>query len=1038
MRIGLLKLIRPGIMVVLLLTYMSTFAQNISVKGVITSGEDNLAIPGVNVLIKGTTTGTVTNLDGQFELNANEGDIVVFSFIGFLAEEVNVTSAKTDYSISLTPDLVDMDEVVVIGYGTQKKSDLTGAVVSVSAEELSRKTTATIEQAMQGLTAGVTVTANSGSPGEGAKVRIRGVGTVNNTDPLYVIDGVPVGGPGSTNPADIENISVLKDAAACAIYGARGANGVVIITTKKGKKGFHLNFDSQFGIQKEWKRLDLLDAEQYSMYINEAHYNKTIVDGRAFAPPVAAADPYNQPINTDWQDAMFQTAPIQKYNLAVSGANDIGNYMISGGYFNQQGIMLSTGYKKYYFRANSEVKWKRFRVGESFAFTSSNRDNEKNMVGGRNQIERMIKMTPNIPIYDTSQIGGYAGPMSAEHKHDAVNPVGVANMYKSNNKTKGFLGSAFAEAQIMEGLTYKFTFGFDYWSGENTRFTPVNTMGGSHSVGKDSWDTTFIESKYTLIENLLSYDKVIDRHHFNAIAGYTQERKSYQPTANSLTFEPAKDTTIFTPGKDNLYESGLVSYLGRVNYSFADKYLFQANIRRDGSSKFGEKSRWGIFPSYSGGWVVSKEAFMESLVQVSFLKIRASYGEIGNQNMDDYRYEASLNSYQGYVLNNVAVGGVGPAGFENPYVKWETSKQTNVGADLGFFDNRLNITTEFYSNTTEDMLIQVTMPESNGSTNFPWQNAGSVKNSGLELMVNYRNNEGVFKYSVTGNITTINNEVLALGKNDDPIYGGSSELGNATKTQVGQPIGAFYGYVTDGIYKSQAEIDAMNIGGFDESGEQLIYAPNATIGDIRFKDLNGDGVLSDEDRDFIGSAIPELTYGFNVTAQYRDFDLSVSFQGVYGNEIYRETKIWTEGMYSNFNATADVFDRYRPQDVTITTGEGDAAVSVDYSANTNTDMPWAVIKDKNNNAKLFSDRFIEDGSYLRLKDLTIGYNLPKSFLAKVKLSSVRVYFTGLNLLTFTKYSGFDPEIGGDNKERGIDNGYYPQAKAFLGGIQIAF
>lgn len=1037
MQIGLLKLMRPVLMVVLLLTSIGLMAQNITVKGTITSGEDNSVIPGVNVLIKGTTTGTVSDFNGNFELQANEGAVVVFSFIGFLTEEIAVSSQITDYSIKLTPDLVDMDEVVVIGYGTQKKSDLTGAVVSVSSEELSRKTVATIEQAMQGLTAGVTVTSNTGAPGDGAKVRIRGVGTVNNTDPLYVIDGVPTDGPGSTNPADIESISVLKDAAACAIYGARGANGVVMITTKKGKKGFHLNFDTQFGLQKEWKRMDLLDSKEYAIYINEAHYNKYLVDGRSYSPPAAAADPYNQEYNTDWQDQMFQNAPMQKYNLSVSGANDFGNYMISGGYFNQQGIMLSTGYKKYYVRANSEAKWKNFRFGESFAFNSSDRDNEKNMVGGRNQIERMLKMTSNIPVYDTAEIGGYAGPGS-DHLHDAVNPVGVANMYKSNNKTKGFLGNVFAEAEIIEGLKYKISYGFDIWSGENTSFIPVNTMG-PHSVGKDEWDSTFIDSKYSLIENLLTYNKTLNSHNINVIAGYTQERRSYENQANNLTYEPGLDTTIYTPGQKKLYESGLVSYLGRLNYSYADKYLFQANIRRDGSSKFGEENRWGIFPSYSAGWVVSREAFMESVVPVSFLKIRGSYGTIGNQKIDDYMYEASLNSYQRYIQNNEMVGGVGPNGFENPYIQWETSKQTNFGGDFGFFDNRLNVTTEYYSNTTEDMLIRVTMPVSNGSTNFPWQNAGSVRNKGFELMVNYRQSEGVFKYSITGNLTTINNEVLALGKNDDPIYGGNSELGNSTKTQVGQPIGSFYGYKTNGIYKSQAEIDAMNTGGNDENGEPIIFAPNASVGDIRFVDVNGDGRLTDDDRDFIGSPIPELTYGFNFTASYKNFDLSLSFQGIVGNEIYRETKIWTEGMYSNFNASTDVFDRYRPADVTITTETPDGElVNTDYSANTGANMPWAVIKDRNNNAKLFSDRFIEDGSYLRLKDLTLGYNLPETYLSKLKLSSARIYFTGLNLLTFTQYSGFDPEIGGDNDERGIDNGYYPQAKAYLLGLQIAF
>ena len=1050
MKIKLYKMIKPLILAAFLCIGTGLMAQDVTIKGVVTSAEDNTAIPGANIQIKGTSTGTISNVDGIFELQANEGDVLVVSIIGFLSEEYIVSSTKTDCKISLATELIGLDEVVVIGYGTQKKSDLTGAVVSVSGEELNRKPVATVEQALQGLAAGVTVTSNSGAPGQGAKVRIRGVGTVNNTDPLYVIDGVPVGGPGSTNPSDIESISILKDAAACAIYGARGANGVVMITTKKGKKGFHLNFDSQFGVQKEWRRLDLLNSEEYSIYINEAHWNKHMVDGEVYSPPPAAADPYNQEYDTDWQEEMFQTAPIQQYNLSVSGANDFGNYMISGGYFNQQGIMLNTGYKKYYVRVNTEAKLKRFRIGQSFAFNSSDKNNEKNMVGGRSQIERMLKITPNIPVYDTAGIGGYAGPMS-EHRHDAVNPVGVANMYNSNGKTNGILGNVFGEVEIIEGLKYRLSVGFDMYKSENTSFIPVNKMGNAHSVGNDKWDSTFISSNYTLIENLLTYDKIIDKHHINVIAGYTQERKTYERQSNSLSYRPLTDTNIYTLGKEYLYESGLVSYFGRLNYSYADKYLLQANIRRDGSSKFGENSRWGIFPSYSAGWVASKESFMEPVNFVSFLKLRASYGEIGNQNIDDYMYEASLGSYQAYVFNDESVVGVGPNGFENPFIQWETAKQSNIGADFGFFENRLNITAEYYNNTTEDMLIRVTMPVSNGSSNFPWQNAGSVSNKGFELMLNYRKNEGDFTYSVTGNLTTIKNEVLSLGTNDDPIYGGGSELGGSTKTSVGQPIGSFYGYRTDGIYQTQVEIDAMNADFIeDEDGNTipnddgegnpiLIFAPRANPGDIRFVDLDGDGELTDNDRDYIGSPIPDLTYGLHLSIEYKNFDFSMSFQGVYGNEIYRETKIWTEGMYHNFNASTAVFDRYRPNDVSVITEPEDGApVSVDYFANTDTDMPWGITTDPNNNAKLFSDRFLEDGSYVRLKDISFGYNFPESVLKKLKLGSMRVYCTGLNVLTFTKYTGYDPEIGGNNTSRGIDNGYFPQAKAFLGGIQIAF
>lgn len=1021
MNLQFTKWMRPLLLVLISMASYGLMAQEITVSGVITAQDSESELPGVSVLVKGTARGTVTDLDGNYSIAINKGDVLIFSYVSYLQEEILVDGSTTTLDVILVPDMVGIDQIVVIGYGTQKKSDLTGAVTTVTNEEVNRKTVATLEQALQGVAAGVSVTANSGSPGEGAKVRIRGYGSVNGSDPLYVIDGVPCSGPGSTNPSDIESISILKDAAASAIYGARGANGVVMITTKKGKKGFHMNFDSQFGVQKAWNTLDLLNSEAYSLYLNEMNYNR----GRR--TPEAARDPYNQEYDTDWQDEVFQSAPIQRYNLSISGATDHISYNVSGGYFDQRGIIQETGYEKYFLRVNTEFKWKRFRFGQNMAINNSVQEKETEF-GGRTTLERVLTMPPTIPVYDTT--GGYAGTTGA-HGNDAVNPVAVLNLFDNHTHTTGLLGSIYAEVELIDGLKYKVTGGVDHYDQENTYFDPIYEIGSYYSSGSESYDTTFNQGRNWLLENILTYSKMLGAHKFEALAGYSQEHGTWR-TFKRATSVFSEDSVVYSTTSPQLYEKGLASYFGRVNYTYADKYLFQFNIRRDGSSKFGSENKWGLFPSFSGGWVASKESFLENSMLISFLKIRGSYGQIGNQNIDDYKYSASLNPYQTYHLAGVDVAGTGPSGFPNPLIKWETQIQSNAAIEISMLKNKVNFTAEYYYNTTEDMLINITMPESNGTSNFPPQNAGSVRDKGVELSLNYRDYDRTFKYSITGNFTTINNEVLDLGPTDAPITSGGSELGNTTLTAVGHSIGEFYGFQTNGIYKSEDEIDP-------------VFAPDASVGDIRFVDISGpegvpDGILTDDDRTFIGSAIPKFTYGLNIQGEYKGFDFSVTFQGVHGNKLMRETKAWTEGMYSNFNASTDVNNRYIPADVTITSTDAITGEDIDlhYSANTNTDIPWAIKSDPNKNAGLFSDRFVEDGSYMRLKDLTIGYNLPESFVSKLKLENARVYLTGMNLITVTKYSGYDPEIGGGNLSRGIDNGYYPQAKTFLGGIQLSF
>lgn len=1017
------------------------FAQNDAgtVKGVVVDAS-NMTVFGATVLVKRTGDGTVTDIDGNFIITGvQSGDILQFSFVGMKSQDLTYTG-QSNLKIQLESTAVGMDELVVVGYGVQKKADLTGAVASVSSDDITRKSVATFEEAMQGLASGVSVTSNSGAPGNGASIRIRGVGTVNGTSPLYIIDGVPSGGPGSTNPADIESISVLKDAAAASIYGSRGANGVIVITTKKGSKGLSINFDTQFGVAYAPKRMNLLNSEEYAKYVNEVCYNDITVTtffGKEkithAESPVATQDPYNMPYDTDWQEEMFQLAPQHRHNLSISGGNDFMTFSVSGGYQDQEGTMIETGYKKAYARANTEFTFGKLRFGESMAFNHSDKDNEKNGVGGRNQVEQMLKMSPTIAVYDDTMLGGYAGPTAVDDQ-DAVNPVGIANLYENNAQTTGVLGNIYAEYEVLEGLKAKGSYSFDFYNSESHYSEQAQQMGDYHIVGDSKWTDSYNESRYNMTEFLLSYSKELDGgHNLSAVAGYSREWSDYDTYTYKKTHYTETDTEEELTTVPQLYEWALVSYFGRFDYSYKSKYMLQATVRRDGSSRFGPENKWAFFPSVSAGWNIQEENFMDGLSDVvSQFKLRGSYGTIGNQNIGDYAFAASLNPYQSYPFGPEAdddsnvMPGTGPTSLPNPELKWETSIQRNIGVDLGFFDSKLNAVVEYYNNKTEDMLISVQMPVHNGSFTFPPQNAGSVQNSGFELMLNYGDYSNEFTYAVTGNFSTVHNEVLDLGIKDSPLIGGFSELGNSQITMVGERIGSFYGYKTEGIYQSENELTREYA---VENG--LAYAENASVGSIRYKDFDGDNELSSEDRTILGSAISDYSYGFNFQLGYKGFDFSCSFQGEQGRELYRETKIWTEGMNTKFNASTDVNNRYRSEDITITTGTGDNAVSVDYFQNLDTNMPQAELGNTHN--ILFSDRFIEDGSYLRFKDLTLGYSLNDKVLNRLHLSKVRVYVQGMNLHTWTSYSGYDPEFG----TSGIDDGQYPQPRTFLGGIQIS-
>ena len=1024
----------------LLLTSSSAWAQR-EVTGTIL-GEDNQGLPGVNVLVKETSVGTVTDVEGNYRLSVPNGaEILVFSSVGYQTQEVPINNRST-VDLTLSPDVTSLTEVVVVGYGTQEKKDLTSAISTISSKEVERMPVANWNTALQGVSPGVEIQNNQGRPGANSTIRIRGVGSIGNTDPLVVVDGVPVGSD-AVVPTDVESVQVLKDAAAAAIYGSRGANGVVLITTKSGQTGApKVAIDSYVGLEEPWKQLDLINAQQWAQLITE---NNTNVGGVVpeRAQQILNNDPAYDGTNTDWQDALFQRGLMQQHNLSVSGGSDAGNYYISAGYFDQQGIIIKTPYKRYNVRVNSDWTNGRFRFGENIAFRYENNRNEANG-GGRSLIEATLKETGPVPIYDETNLGGFGGP-DAIDGHDANNPIGLAHRINDQNFDRQFTGSVWGEYEFIEGLSYKLNFGFNSADNSSERWE-LETDLGPKSLTQTTlreqhrWNTGLI------LENTLNYQKQIGDHNFTVLAGLTAERYNSRFIEAQGVGIQGEELHVLSLLEDqfqiagNDRENRLYSLLGRVTYSYLDRYLLTANVRRDGSSRFGEDFRYGIFPSVSLGWRLSEESFMDFWQGLDNLKIRASYGTLGNQNIGDYRYSDYIKIGANYLWNGERYIGAVPRRFGNPDIKWETVEQFDVGADLDLFSGAFSLTADYYVKTTEDMLVDVPLPASSGSLEEVTRNSGSVRNRGFEFMASYRKNVGAFSFDVSANLATIDNEVLSLAEEGTSITRGSVEFGSATRTEAGHPIGSFYGLRTDGIFRSYDEIRNhadQGVSPFDEEGNllpeldedgEVLLAKRTAPGDIRFVDLNGDGVINADDRDFIGSPIPDLLYGFTFNAAWKGFDASIFFQGSEGNDVYAELVAWTEGMHNNFNGSTVVLDRWTPE-------------------NTNTNVPRPVRNDPNGNITQISDRYVRDGSYLRLKNVVLGYTLPTSLLEPIGISNVRVYLTGRNLLTFTDYPFYDPEIGSgaigtgsdnENTARGIDNGYYPQARTYIVGLQVAF
>lgn len=1011
---------------------MNSYGQSsVAITGRIKDDQGN-NVPGVNVVEKGTANGSVSDAEGSYKINVSDAKAtLVFTFIGFASQEVQV-NGQTVIDISLVPDFKSLEEVVVVGYGTQKRSALIGSVSSVSSKELTALPVPSMEQALQGRVAGVMVT-NNGAPGETPLVRLRGISSINYaSNPLYVVDGiVQVGNFQVFDSKDIESVEVLKDASAAAIYGSRAASGVLLITTKKGSNDgkIHVNLDSYVGVQSAWKQLNLLNTDQYLQYgtalLTASGQALPATFSNMNSPIYAGATQTFAQTNTNWQKEAFQNAGITQTNVSLSGNTDKSKFYGSIGYFNQDGIMVGTGFKRYNARFNSEHKISnRITFGETLLVANGFQKKEPN-AGGRTQVMNIIRMAPYITVFNPNNVGGFNGPTGADGQ-DAQNPVRAALQDLDQLNNTRILGSLYINAKITNWLTYRSNFGVDYNTSREYIYAPIYSEGFN---GRSTASLSDIRSNYfsPIFTNQLTFDKTFGKHSINAIG--VVEYQTIDIISGTGTGNSVSNAVKEFSGLSNQTYQGqrqdwaIFSYIGRLNYEYAGKYLLSASFRRDGTSNFGPGHKYGNFPSVGLGWRISEEGFLKNVPAISELKLRGSYGQMAFNNPSSlgfypYATTVAINTTSNFGAANPATQlGAYYNVLSAPNITWETTNMGNIGIDLGLFNNKFTFTAEYYNRTTSNLILSVNPAASAGFSTGTVGNYGNMVNSGFDFQGAYRDDSRDLKWGVTGNIGFIKNTVKALYSATSSIEAGSNADfggGNITRTEAGHPVQSFYGFKTNGLFQNAGEISS----GATQS--------NAAPGDIRFVDATPDGKIDQNDRVYLGSFLPNYSYGLNFNATYKGFDFTLFFQGLQGNKVYNGTKVIEQGMLRLFNSSTDVLRAWTP-------------------TNTNTDVPRAISGDPNNNART-SDRFVESGSYLRLKNISIGYSIPQEALqrfTKNSLSKLRVYVNATNLLTFTKYTGYDPEVGirsgqASNLIQGIDYGQFPQARTIMAGIQVGF
>lgn len=983
-----------------------------TVTGTVTdvSGEP---IIGANIRIKGTTTGTITDIDGNFSIEAEPQSVIEVSYIGYLTQETVINNQKS-IRFLLKEDTKTLDEVVVIGYGVQKKADLTGSVANINTEKLNTQSNANIGQALQGKIAGVDIVSQGGAPGSGTRIMVCGIGTLNNASPLYIVDGMYMNSIDHINPNDIASIDVLKDASSAAIYGSRAANGVIIVTTKEGSNTEGkpiIDLSVNLGISTASKFLDMLDAKGWA--------EVTTIARQAIGKPALdmATDLANKPDN-DWQDIMFRPALMQNYNLSVKGGGKYSTYYTGLGYFNQDGIVKGTNYQRYNIQSKNDYKRGIFSAGTNLIISfSHDKPLHQELRGG--MIGTILQSVPTLEKYDDTREGGYGGTYG-----DVVNiphPLAIIddNIMDRYNENVKIFANLYAQIELFKGLKYKLNLTPDF------SFERYKNYLNKYDFGLATNSITQLTERQRrrrniLVENLLTFDRTFGEHKISALAGYTYQDSRFrhiQAYGEGLPqgLEEIDAATTNRSNEGNSWRSVLTSILGRVFYSYQNKYLFTATIRRDGSSKFGKNNRYGYFPSFSLGWNVAEEKFMENVHWLDQLKLRGGYGVLGNQEIDNYQYSSTITTGINYPDGNGGLlQGAFPKNFANPDIKWEETAMTNVGIDFMAFNNRLSLTADYYVKNTKDILLTVPIPISSGGANDPIRNAGKIRNNGFEFNLGWMdqpNPDISYGINLIGSFNK--NKVIAMGSESGSIKGGSTNQNITTsETKAGYPIGGYWLISTAGYFNSQEEVDA-----YAKDGKKI--QPAAEPGDIKFVDANNDGVINDDDRVFQGSPFPDFTFALNGNMRYKNFDLSIGLQGVLGNKIYNATRQTLEDVTKGSNFLASCLDYWTPE-------------------NKNASHPRLTWDDPNRNTRAESDRYLENGSYLRLRSVQLGYTFPQTWF-KGAIQHARVYINAENLFTITSYSGYSPDVNADNANyRGFDNFIYPTNRTFMLGLNVTF
>jgi TonB-dependent starch-binding outer membrane protein SusC len=1004
-----------------------------SINGRITSAVTSEAIPGVSVYEKGTTNGSVSDVDGNYLISVKPGATLVVSSVGYQSEEVVVGSNST-INVILTEDIRSLDEIVVVGYGEQKRSNVTGAVSSVAVENLSNKTQLRLDQALQGMAAGVTVTRNGGAPGSAPTIHIRGVGSIGNTEPLWIIDGIRMEPGNHFDVDDVESMEILKDAAASAIYGARAAHGVILVTTKRGKnKDLLVNYKTSIGQRSPIRLPEMLGAEDFIKYKNQARVNAGL-----------GAIPWGTfEANTDWVNEYYRgDGVLQSHDVSISKGDEKLNYYLSFGYDRENGILIDNNYKRYSVRLNSDAKLRPWiKIGESLLLSRVNENPisnfNENYSGGI-----PYRSIPIMPVYDpNNEFGGWGKtPAGFEGFFQGPNPVASQYQQHELRTSNRIDGNVYAEIQPLKGLTLRATGGYNYLGYMGEKFDEAFNYGSfSNPLAALTYSAA---SDNTLTGNLVAtYSKIIGKHAISIMGGYEAiqfQTRHFNLIGNNFPIDVARSMNLATGSfnttdRQNVYESRLLSQFGRLSYNYDERYLIEANLRRDASApKFGPSNIWGVFPSVSLGWRISEEAFFDNVPYVTNLKLRASTGKLGSDNIGSFiylkTYTSQFSTYAFDVAGTNKVSGFFISRFPNAEVKWEEVNMKNVAVDLKAFDNKLSLSVDYYVKNTKDLLYAIPIPSSVGIAvhNFnpvnPEVNIGTMRNRGIDIDFGYTTSIDKLSINIGGNTSFLKNEMKSLN-GDQAITGGSGgELqGGMTRTQPGMPVSSFYGYVVQQMLNTAGDVYAINTYAGDGTYQEAGTAP----GDFMYVDISGpDGVPDGEvtaqyDRTFIGNPWPKMTYALNLGATYNNmFDISIQFQGVQGVDVYNANKAYTRNLFGDNNTSTDIYEAWTPEN--------------------KTNHPRNVLNDPNGNFSRPSSYFIENGSYLKLRNIQVGFTMPKRVLDKVNVNKFRIYVNANNLLTLTKYTGFDPEIAGSNIGRGVDYGLYPQVRTVSGGLEIQF